>query len=369
VRRVSSPPRSGPRPRRSWGPRTSVKSQNVIRERTSLVGGDHCAVAGTQTHVEALLPVTPRSTVGGIRPRIAARGAETRRPLASSTRRSTGSPPRTGGPIPGICSRRPAATRAYYEHLEGSQVRWRKNLCAPCNNTRSQRFDSASDRFEAFVTRYADDLGRWHRLDWTTVYGEECEQGARDLARYFAKQLGYMVAGQDLDVPQDVVDFLNGADRCPSVAFMIYLNWPGIDGHRMMRRHGWDEGLTSLIGLLESHAWANGEQLTRIDYGYHIGYVWILLDWTKELDRTSWFEHPSTSALSPWPCSLLRWRQPDACRLNASASSARVPIQRRSNVDTSSRCSPSLIKPVSPFLAWRPPSSGDRLFADLFRRF
>ena len=31
----------------------------------------------------------------------------------------------------------------------------------------------------------------------------------------------------------------------------------------MMRRHGSDEGLTSFIGLLESHAWANGEQLWR----------------------------------------------------------------------------------------------------------
>ena len=48
---------------------------------------------------------------------------------------------------------------------------------------------------------------------------------------------------------------------------MEAVNWRGIGGHRMMRRHGWDEGLTSLIGLLESHAWANGEQLTRIDYG------------------------------------------------------------------------------------------------------
>jgi hypothetical protein len=176
---------------------------------------------------------------------------------------------------------------------KGSQVRWRKNLCAPCNNTRSQPFDSAYDRFEAFVMQYADDLGRWHRLDWTTVYGEEWEEGARDLARYFAKQFGCMLAGQDLDVPQDVVDFVNGADRCPSVAFMIYLNWRGIDGHRMMRRHGWDEGLTSFIGLLGSHAWANGELLTRIDYGYHIGYVWILLDWTRDSDRSSWFEHPS----------------------------------------------------------------------------
>jgi hypothetical protein len=34
-------------------------------------------------------------------------------------------------------------------------------------------------------------------------------------------------------------------------------------------------------------------RLTRIDYGYHIGYVWILLDWTADSDRSSWFEHSS----------------------------------------------------------------------------
>jgi hypothetical protein len=102
-----------------------------------------------------------------------------------------------------------------------------------------------------------------------------------------------MLAGQDLAVPGDLVDFLNGSERCPSVCFMIYLNWRGLDAHRMMRRHGFDDGLTSFVGLLESQAWAHAGRLARIDYTFHLRYVWIRLDWTAESDRSSWFEHPS----------------------------------------------------------------------------
>ena len=72
---------------------------------------------------------------------------------------------------------------------KGSQVRWRKNLCAKCNNHRSQPFDQAYDAFEAFVIDRADELMNWKRLDWHDVYGPQGQSGARDLGRYFGKQI------------------------------------------------------------------------------------------------------------------------------------------------------------------------------------
>jgi hypothetical protein len=176
---------------------------------------------------------------------------------------------------------------------KGSQVRWRKNLCAPCNNTRSQPFDEAYDTFESFVSEHADEMLRWHQLDWSDVYGTGWREGATNLARYFGKQFGCMLAGQDLDVPVNLVNFLDGAARCPSVCFRIYRNWRGMDAHRMMRRHGLADGLTTFIGYLPSTAYKRDERLVRIDYGYHVGYVWILVDWTEDSDRSSWFEHRS----------------------------------------------------------------------------
>lgn len=77
---------------------------------------------------------------------------------------------------------------------KGSQVRWRKNLCARCNNQRSQPFDLAHDVFEAFVIERADEMMKWKRLAWQEIYGPRWQPAARDLGRYFGKQIGCMLA-------------------------------------------------------------------------------------------------------------------------------------------------------------------------------
>lgn len=175
---------------------------------------------------------------------------------------------------------------------KGSQVKWRKNLCADCNNSRSQPFDRAYDVMEAFIVEYADELMRWPRLTWSDVYGEDWQAGAANLARYFGKQLGCMLADQRLPVPTELIAFLNGADRCPSVAFMIFRNWKAGSAHRMMRRDGFTEGITTFVGLLPSSLRHQDGRLIGVDFGYHIGYVWFCAQWWEDTDRSSWWEHP-----------------------------------------------------------------------------
>lgn len=177
---------------------------------------------------------------------------------------------------------------------KGAQVRWRKNLCADCNNARSQPFDLAYDTFEEFLVNHADVMMRWERLDWSAVYGLAWQEGARDLARYFGKQIGCMLATQRLPVPQELIGFLDGAARCPSVRFSVAINWRGGDAHKVMRRHGFENGMSTFVGLLDSIAYANKGGLTGVDYGYHIGYVWLVGEWRDASDETSWFERPTT---------------------------------------------------------------------------
>ncbi|RBY95761.1 hypothetical protein DQ237_11415 [Blastococcus sp. TF02-8] len=177
---------------------------------------------------------------------------------------------------------------------KGSQVRWPKNLCANCNNVRSQPFDYAYDRFEEFLFAHGREMRDWERLDWSTIYGQEWQQSSTDLARYFGKQIGCMLTAQDLPVPGELIAFLDGAERCPSVCFMLFRNWRGVAADRTMRRHGAvDDGLMSFIGLLPSTAYTTEGIFSGVDYGYHIGYVWILAQWRAGTDRSSWFEHPS----------------------------------------------------------------------------
>ncbi len=174
---------------------------------------------------------------------------------------------------------------------KGAQIRWRKNLCANCNNTKSQPFDRAYDHFESFLVENIDEISAWDRLDWQAVYGSDWRERARNLARYFGKQLGCMLATHQLPVPEELIEFLNGSERCPSVCFMLYTNPRAVEAHEEMRRDGFEDGLSSFVGLLEAPAYQTGGVFSGIDYGYHIGYLWFIAQWRAGADVTSWFEY------------------------------------------------------------------------------
>lgn len=98
---------------------------------------------------------------------------------------------------------------------KGAQIRWSKNLCGSCNSSKSQPFDRAYDDFEAFIVKHIDVMSEWERLDWQTVYGFVWREESRNLARYFGKQLGCMLATQQLQVPAELIEFLNGGRPLP----------------------------------------------------------------------------------------------------------------------------------------------------------
>ena len=175
---------------------------------------------------------------------------------------------------------------------EGAQVKWRKNMCATCNNAKSQPFDMAYDTMENFIVTNADHMGTWSRLAWVDVFGAEWQQSATNLGRYFAKQVCCMLATQRLPIPEDLITFLDGSPRCPSVAFMMFRNWRAVDAHRTLRGAGLDDGITTVVGLLPNKAYQQDGHLSGVDYGYHIGYIWFLANWTEGSDRSSWWEHP-----------------------------------------------------------------------------
>jgi hypothetical protein len=174
---------------------------------------------------------------------------------------------------------------------KGTQIRWRKNLCSPCNNARSQPFDRAYDAFEAFLVEHIDAVSKLYRLDWAVVYGSGWQEQTRNLARYFGKQLGCMMASYQLPVPSELKEFINGAARCPSIWFALFINPRGVNLHARMRQDGFEDGLSTFVGLLESNAHQTEGVLSGIDYGYHIGYVWLLAQWRAGAEVASWFEH------------------------------------------------------------------------------
>lgn len=178
---------------------------------------------------------------------------------------------------------------------KGSQVRWPVNLCAACNNARSQPLDRAHDHFEDFVVANVDVMHRWRRVLWPEVFGTEWQQSAADLARYFGKQLGCLLAAYRLPVPMDLIEFLDGAPECPSVQFRLAHNWRGSFTHKLMRDEGGPDGLESFVGLLPATRFVTDGRTSGMDYGYHLSYIWVLVSWREDQTFENWCRRPEVA--------------------------------------------------------------------------
>ncbi|EME20363.1 hypothetical protein G419_11877 [Rhodococcus triatomae BKS 15-14] len=103
-----------------------------------------------------------------------------------------------------------------------------KVLCRECNNTRSKPFDSA---FDHFVEKIRDDPEYFRSRSWidmTEVFDSSTES-PQDLARYYMKNIACRIAEIGFDVPQQIVDFMDGAPIMPNAILVLYKDFSNYD--------------------------------------------------------------------------------------------------------------------------------------------
>lgn len=173
----------------------------------------------------------------------------------------------------------------------GDEVQWGLNMCAPCNNARSQPFDMAYDRFVSFLRSNAGALWRRDSLDWAEVYGPDWATGSARLARYFVKQFACMMATQHLPVPDDAVAFLDGDARSRSIKLELWRDHRLIKMAKKELRAGDPDGMIiSFMGLPPSHARHDGFRLTGAGYQYRMAYMVFDVAWRDGQDLPSFHE-------------------------------------------------------------------------------
>jgi hypothetical protein len=92
-------------------------------------------------------------------------------------------------------------------------VKFTANLCARCNNTRSQAFDHAYDRFVAYVAANERHVVSSRRIDLRAAFGADWRVAAEDILRYLVKHVGCRLAQNEIEVPVALLDFLDGGGR------------------------------------------------------------------------------------------------------------------------------------------------------------
>lgn len=126
--------------------------------------------------------------------------------------------------------------------VKSSQVRFKKTLCAPCNNARSQPFDRAWDKFGDYVwpNRQLLKHSRW--LDAEAIYGSQWNEGLRSLAAYVVKHAACRIADYNFEVPEDLKDFLNGSDHSANIQMVLFRDRDRYRDLKKGQRLGIDSG-------------------------------------------------------------------------------------------------------------------------------
>lgn len=112
-------------------------------------------------------------------------------------------------------------------------------MCKRCNNTRSQPFDKAYDKFVQKVRDEPEYFRGLEHLTWAEVFPDDPHFGPKKLARYYMKNIACRIAELGFEVPEQIVDFMNGAHGMPNAVLLLYKDFSaydqfqraGVDGH------------------------------------------------------------------------------------------------------------------------------------------
>lgn len=100
--------------------------------------------------------------------------------------------------------------KSVIQGLNSKEVRYEKNLCGYCNNTRSEPWDKAYEMLINFVYKNHSTISRDRKINLKLVYGTNVKKGQVDLFKYFAKAFGCAINEINDKVPSIIFDVING---------------------------------------------------------------------------------------------------------------------------------------------------------------
>lgn len=110
-------------------------------------------------------------------------------------------------------------------------------LCRDCNSARSQPFDDAYSAFFTYICEGAERFRNLAEFSMEEIYSSDAE-GPGNLARYFMKNFACRIASMGFEVPQQVIEFMNGAQGMHNACLLLYRDFALHDHFRQIGDHG-----------------------------------------------------------------------------------------------------------------------------------
>ena len=96
--------------------------------------------------------------------------------------------------------------------IQGSKsnlLKYNKNLCANCNNTKTQPFDKAYSKFIDYFNKHKIEVSHKRFIDFSKVYDNNFEEGQRNLYKYLVKSFACRLAHFGHPIPKDMIELLD----------------------------------------------------------------------------------------------------------------------------------------------------------------
>lgn len=161
-------------------------------------------------------------------------------------------------------------------------VKFGQNLCRNCNDTKSQPFDFAYDKYAQYIWDNHARLLRSPFIDMRRIYGDDWTEKSLSLARYFAKHLGCRMANDGYQPPVAIAEFLDGGERLEYVQMVLFRDVSGLRWWRRAPRAGEREpGLS----MGDAHGSVNRSSGALSMFGSvtTIGRIGVLYRWNSEV--------------------------------------------------------------------------------------
>jgi len=171
------------------------------------------------------------------------------------------------------------------------EVRFRPNLCAECNNARSQPFDRAYQIFSDFAWDRQEELESSTRIDMRKIYGANWREESLNLARYIVKHAGCRMDHEGYPVPSPFKPFLNGAATLDSTGLFLVKN--PVTYEVLMRGAELGADLREInIGPADGLVSPSRGKLTGYQSVLSVGHFGIYYQWDEDVPMfDSFFRH------------------------------------------------------------------------------
>lgn len=100
-----------------------------------------------------------------------------------------------------------------------------KDLCKQCNNTLTQPFDRAYDKFIAYLANNYKSILERRFIDFEEIYGENFPDQQTNLFKYFIKSFGCRIyANPNFNIPNDIIKIIRNDLRHFSTGLKITMS-------------------------------------------------------------------------------------------------------------------------------------------------